>query len=209
MNTQHVPVFASQYTGVVAAFASVTDGAALNAVEGRITALRNAVNSDISAVAAAASAAARAALVAQMHAAGCGHAVPMGKVVVVSLGQQDASFFDNTCLLSSTPVTTGRPGMRTPTGTFHIYGRASPAHFASGYAPGSPRYYTPETTQYALEYEGGGYYLHDAPWEDPSSFGAGSENGPNGSHGCIHVPTPVMAWLYSWAAMGTTVIVTG
>ncbi|PZR80207.1 MAG: hypothetical protein DLM65_08705 [Candidatus Aeolococcus gillhamiae] len=200
--TTHASGFSSAYGDIAAAFGVATNAGELNAVEARIRALQNQVNADLDAAVAAA-------LAAQLSATGCGNKVPMGKVVVVSLSQQVASFFQNTCLLSSTPVTTGRPGIRTPQGTFHVFGRSSPAHFVSAYGPGSPRYYTPETTQYALLYEGGGYYLHDAPWENPADFGAGSENGPSGSHGCIHVPTATMAWLYSWAGMGTTVIVTG
>lgn len=209
MNTAHAATFPAQYAAIVAAYQAVVTGAAVNAVGGRINTLGAEVSADLNAVAAAAAAAAAAARTALLASAGCGHAVPMGKVIVVSLGRQTAAFYDNTCLLSTTPVTTGRPGMRTPMGSFRIYSRASPAHFVSMYRPGSPGYYTPETTSFAMGYEGGGYYLHDAPWEPASAFGAGSEDGPYASHGCIHVPTSVMAWLFGWAAMGTRVIVTG
>jgi lipoprotein-anchoring transpeptidase ErfK/SrfK len=202
MNTAHAATFPAQYGAIVAAYHAAVTGAAVNAVGGRINVLSAKVSADLNAAAAAA----RATLLAT---SGCGHAVPMGKVMVVSLSRQTAAFYDNTCLLSSTLVTTGRPGMRTPMGSFRIYSRASPAHFVSMFRPGSPGYYTPETTSFAMAYEGGGYYLHDAPWEPASAFGPGSQNGPYASHGCIHVPGPVMAWLFSWGSIGTRVIVTG
>jgi lipoprotein-anchoring transpeptidase ErfK/SrfK len=209
MNTAHAPTFLGQYGSIVAAYHAAITAAAVDAVGGRINTLNAEVSADLNAAANAAAHAANAARAAQLTSTGCGNAVPMGKVMVVSLGRQTAAFYDSTCLVSTTPVTTGRPGMRTPMGSFRIYSRASPAHFVSMYRPGSPGYYTPETTRFAMAYEGGGYYLHDAPWEPDSAFGAGSENGPYASHGCIHVPTSVMAWLFSWASMGTRVIVTG
>jgi lipoprotein-anchoring transpeptidase ErfK/SrfK len=141
-------------------------------------------------------------------AGGCGAAVPAGKVMVVSLGQQSAVYYQDRCVVNSSPVTTGRPGLRTPTGSFHVFSRSSPAHFVSSWPRSSPNYYTPETTRWSLGYESGGYYIHDAPWEPADAFGPGSQNGPSASHGCIHVPTDVMQWLYGWAGNGTRVIVT-
>jgi lipoprotein-anchoring transpeptidase ErfK/SrfK len=57
-----------------------------------------------------------------------------------------------------------------------------------------------------MEFLGGGFFIHDAPWEPASDFGPGSENGVDASHGCVHMPTPTMAWLYGWSPIGTTVI---
>jgi hypothetical protein len=138
----------------------------------------------------------------------CVSSLPAGKVIAVSLSQQSAVFYQDRCPVNSSLVTTGRPGLRTPSGTFHVFSRSSPAHFVSPWPRSSPNYYTPETTQWAVGYESGGYFLHDAPWEPLDAYGPGSENGPSASHGCIHVPTPVMQWLYSWAGNGTTVMVT-
>lgn len=138
----------------------------------------------------------------------CGAAVPRGRVIDVSLGQQSAVFYQDGCAVNSSLVTTGRAGLRTPSGTFHVFSRSSPAHFVSPWPRSSPYYYTPETTQWAMGYESGGYFLHDAPWEPVDDFGPGSQSGEWASHGCIHVPTTVMQWLYGWAGIGTTVIVT-
>ncbi len=139
---------------------------------------------------------------------GCGHNVPNGKVIDVDLTTQSAVFYDDGCLAGSSLVTTGMPGLRTPTGTFHIYAKYSPITFISPWPKSSKYYYSPENAQYGMEFRGGGFFIHDAPWEPSTGFGPGSENGADASHGCVHFPTPTMAWLYSWSPIGTTVIIT-
>ncbi len=130
-------------------------------------------------------------------------------MIKVSLSQQSAVFYQDRCVVNSSLVTTGRPGLRTPTGASTSSATRRRRTSCRRGHDRRPYYYTPETTQWALGYESGGYYIHDAPWEPADAYGPGSENGPSASHGCIHVPTDVMGWLYSWAANGTTVIVTG
>ena len=144
---------------------------------------------------------------AALIAVGCGHAVPNGKVIDVDVTTQSATFFDDGCIEGSAQVTTGRPGLRTPTGTFHIYAKYSPITLISPWPITSPYYYTPENAAYAMEFLRGGFFIHDAPWEPTSGFGPGSENGVDASHGCVHIPTPTMAWLYAWSPIGTTVLI--
>jgi lipoprotein-anchoring transpeptidase ErfK/SrfK len=81
--------------------------------------------------------------------------------------------------------------------------------FTSWAPRSSPYWYPPERANYALEFTvvRAGIFLHDAPWEPTSAFGPGSQNTVNASHGCVHAPTSVMAWAYSWANIGTPVIV--
>ena len=162
--------------------------ARLEAVASQIRALESSVNAALTAV-------------------GCGHAVPNGKVIDVDVTTQSAIFFDDGCVEGSALVTTGRPGLRTPTGTFHIYAKYSPITLISPWPATSPYYYTPENAAYAMEFLGGGFFIHDAPWEPSSGFGPGSQNGVDASHGCVHIPTPTMAWLYAWSPIGTTVII--
>jgi lipoprotein-anchoring transpeptidase ErfK/SrfK len=134
-----------------------------------------------------------------------------GKIIVVSLSQQELDAYDNGQLLGSTPVATGRPDLPTPTGTYHIFAKYSPYTFVSPWPVGSPDYYQPSTVHYAMEWAQGGYFIHDAPWR--KYFGKGANNwhwdplmGEDpGTHGCINVPTSVMSDLFSWATIGTTV----
>ncbi|MGA7989289.1 MAG: L,D-transpeptidase, partial [Candidatus Dormiibacterota bacterium] len=102
---------------------------------------------------------------AALTAVGCGHNVPNGKVIDVNLTTQSAVFYDDGCTAGSSLVTTGRAGLRTPTGTFHIYAKYSPITFISAWPPSSPWYYTPENAQYGMEFRRGGFFIHDAPWE--------------------------------------------
>jgi lipoprotein-anchoring transpeptidase ErfK/SrfK len=141
----------------------------------------------------------------------CGHAVPAGKTIVINLDLQEVVFYQNGCALEAAPVSSGRRGERTPTGTFHVFRKVSPVLFTSWAGRGSPYWYPPERANYALEFTvvRAGIYLHDAPWEAAADFGPGSENTSAASHGCVHAPTSVMAWAYTWAPIGTPVIVTG
>ena len=142
----------------------------------------------------------------------CGHQVGggSGKVIYVSISLEEAVFYDNGCVVNATPVTTGRPGFPTLTGSFHVFYKQSPFEFISPWPPGSPGYYYPTWVDYAMEYEDGGYFLHDAYWENQNDFGPGSQyevEADNASHGCIHIPNTLMPWLYSWTPLGTQVIV--
>jgi lipoprotein-anchoring transpeptidase ErfK/SrfK len=138
----------------------------------------------------------------------CGHTSIAGKAIFISLSLQEMIFYNSGCVANATPVTSGRPGEETPTGTFSVYLKASPLEFTSGYAPGSPNYYTPFLASYAMEFLTGGYYIHNAPWEPADAFGPGSENNlADASHGCVHTPLAALAWAYSWAPDGTPVVI--
>jgi len=134
-----------------------------------------------------------------------------GKIIVVSISQEELDAYDNGQLFVSTPVATGRPELATPTGTYHVFAKYSPYTFISPWPVGSPYYYAPVTANYAMEWDAGGYFLHNAPWR--GYFGKGANNwhwdplmGEDpGTHGCIDVPTGPMSQLYSWATIGTTV----
>jgi lipoprotein-anchoring transpeptidase ErfK/SrfK len=57
--------------------------------------------------------------------------------------------------------------------------------------------------QYWMPFNGD-YGLHDASWQT-IPFGSAQYHSA-GSHGCVHVPTDVMAWLYQWSAVDQTVV---
>ncbi len=180
--------FLSQDASMGSALRDATTAAELNAVRQRVTALQASVS---------------ATLVADK----CGHNVGSGKVITVNLTLQEAVFYQDGCAVQGAPVTTGRALLRTPTGTFHVFLKRSPFQFISPWPKGSPFYYYPSWTSWVMEFASGGYFIHDAPWEPNWQFGPGSENSSGASHGCIHIPTSVMHWLYGWTPLGTTVIV--
>ena len=152
------------------------------------------------------------ALVADLAADQCGHDAGggSGKVITLSLSLQEAVFYDNGCVVGASPITTGRPGLNTPTGNFAVFYKTSPFTMVSPWPPGSPDWYPTSVVQWVLEFADG-YFLHDAYWESQNAFGPGSENDvaqDYASHGCVHFPTAIMPWLYNWTPLGTPVIIT-
>jgi lipoprotein-anchoring transpeptidase ErfK/SrfK len=128
------------------------------------------------------------------------------KVVVIRLRAQTLiAYLDGRPVLSA-PVTSGRPALPTPVGTFYIHSRSSPYVFTSPWPEGNAYWYPPTPATWAMYFYDNDF-LHDDPGEPASAFGAGSENGPYGSHGCVHVPHDAMAFLYQWLPVGATVIV--
>ena len=134
-----------------------------------------------------------------------------GQVILVSLSQQWLWVYQDDRLVFANPITTGRAGLETPTGVFHVLSKVSDVVFTSPWPKGSPSYYPPEHITYALFFREGGYYIHDAPWRH--AFGPGT-NGPHvspdgtredGSHGCVNVATSAGEWLYTWARVGATI----
>jgi hypothetical protein len=147
-------------------------------------------------------------MAAELTAHQCGHPVGGGKVITISLSLQEMVFYQDGCVVKATPVSTGRPQLRTPTGTFSIFYKKTPFTFISPWPPSSPFYYYPSPVSWVMEFASGGYFIHDAPWESPGQYGPGSENNLSAaSHGCVHTPTPVMQWAFSWTPIGTPVLI--
>lgn len=138
-----------------------------------------------------------------------------GQLILVSLGQQWLWAYQDRQLLYDTPMTSGRPDLPTPDGTFSVQYKVYNVMFYSPWPPGSPYYYSPEHVNYGLYFLDNGYFIHDAPWRQV--FGPGTNyphTDPNGtrttgSHGCVEVPTPAGAWLYQWAQNGATIVIVG
>ena len=133
-----------------------------------------------------------------------------GKVILVSISKEWLWAYQDGKLILNTPVTTARPGLVTPVGTWHIFSHLHPHTFHSPWPPGNPLWYPPSTANYAMGWHSGGYYIHDAPWR--GKFGPGTTGWHFdplmgwtwGSHGCINVPEKAMKTLYYWAPNGTT-----
>jgi lipoprotein-anchoring transpeptidase ErfK/SrfK len=143
---------------------------------------------------------------AELNANTCGHNTGAGKDLVVSLSMQELVAYQDGCVVNATPVTTGRPALPTPPGSYHVFLRTTPWLMHSDWPPGSPYWYPDTWVKWVLEFREGGYFLHDAYWEPTGDYGPGGEfNQSAASHGCIHIPTPFMQWLYGWTPVGTPV----
>ena len=127
-----------------------------------------------------------------------------GKLIVVTLATQSLTAYENGKVVATTVVATGRPALPTLTGTFHIKAKYAPYQFISPWPKSSTYWYASAWVKYAMLYEDGGYFIHDAPWR--TVYGPGA-NLTNGTHGCVNVPLSTMTFLYKWVSVGTTVIV--
>ena len=131
---------------------------------------------------------------------------PGQRAVVVRLGSQTLTAYLDGKPILTTPVTTGRPALPTPIGSFTVQFRASPYVFHSPWPQGSAYYYPPTPVTWAMEFYNGDF-LHDDPGEPSDAFGSDSQNGYFASHGCVHIPHDAMAFLYRWLPVGAPVIV--
>ena len=187
--TPNAPALTSQQSGIGAQFRAARTADQLNAVAAAVSGLQNQIAAELSANQ-------------------CGHAVGAGKVITMSLSLQEMIFYQDGCVAKATPVTTGRPQLRTPTGHFSVLSKPTDYTFISPWPKGSPFYYNPTRCKWGLGFAPDGYYIHDAYWESTGSYGPGGENNQQAaSHGCVHTPTPVMAWAYDWTPMGTPVVI--
>jgi hypothetical protein len=135
-----------------------------------------------------------------------------GRVLVISLREQTARFYDGGALVRWSYVTTGRPERPSPPGLHYATEKLSPTVFTSSEPRSSPFWYAPTPVKYAIGYFAGGFFLHDGWWRN--RFGPGTnlphyepEAFNGGSHGCINFPAAFMPWVYGWTAVGTPVLV--
>jgi lipoprotein-anchoring transpeptidase ErfK/SrfK len=133
--------------------------------------------------------------------AACGEH-PTGRVLLISLDQQELTACQDGASIVDTPVTTGRPALPTPPGSYSVFRKNHPWTMRSPWPRSSPYWYPPSRVEYTLWFRPG-YAIHDAPWR--ARYGPGTQ--AEGTHGCVNVPRPAMDQLYTWAQVGTPVVV--
>jgi len=123
------------------------------------------------------------------------------RAVRIGIGAQRAWFCSRGRLVRVSAVTTGASahGDGTPTGTFRVVWKVRNTVLYPSTGGAYP-------VKYWMAFIGNMYGIHDSPWQ---SFPYGSQlYKTRGSHGCVHVPGYVMAWLFSWAPVGTPIRIT-
>ena len=118
--------------------------------------------------------------------------------IVVNLSKQWMYAYEGDAIVFDAPVSTGRDGMETPTGTYAIYTKL-PKQTMDGVTNGE-YWIVPNVPN--VMYFNGGVALHGTYWHN--RFGTGARL----SHGCVNLPLKAAAWLYGWASVGTPVRVT-
>jgi lipoprotein-anchoring transpeptidase ErfK/SrfK len=114
--------------------------------------------------------------------------------------------FVNKRLVRTLPITTGKDGFTTRSGTKVIIEKFPVKRMRSetiGIGKNSPEYYDLDDVQWAMRLTYSGEFIHAAPWS------VGSQGHANVSHGCTGMSTTNAKWLYDLSRRGDVVEYTG
>ncbi len=114
--------------------------------------------------------------------------------------------FNNGSLLRTIPITTGKAGFTTRSGTKVIIEKFLEKRMNSetvGIGRNNPEFYDIDDVEYAMRVTYSGEFIHAAPWS------VGSQGSANVSHGCTGMSTADAAWLYDMTMRGDVVEYTG
>ena len=124
-------------------------------------------------------------------------------VSVVDSASHSMAVYKNGKKIKTLPITTGKPGFETRSGTKLIITR-EPMRImdaaSGGTAEGDPEYYRVEAP-YAMRITYSGEFVHAAPWS------VGSQGYANVSHGCVGMSTGNAYWLFENSKLGDVVTV--
>lgn len=124
----------------------------------------------------------------------------------VDVASHRMDVFVNGDLARSMPISAGKPGWETRSGTKVIiekFRRKRMSAATIGVSEDDPEFYDLSNVEYALRVTYSGEFLHAAPWS------SGSQGSANVSHGCVGMSTSDAAWLYGITRRGDVVEVTG
>lgn len=114
--------------------------------------------------------------------------------------------YRNGTLLRTIPISAGKPGFTTRSGTKVIiekFRRKRMDAATTGISKDDPEYYNLSNVEYAMRVTYSGEFLHAAPWS------VGSQGSENVSHGCVGMSTENAGWLFNLTKRGDVVEVTG
>jgi len=127
-------------------------------------------------------------------------------VYKVNAQSDQMQVFSNGKLLRTVPITTGKPGFTTRSGTKVIIEKFASKRMNSetvGIKKNSPEYYNIGDVKYAMRVTYSGEFLHAAPWS------VADQGHSNVSHGCTGMSTENAHWLYNMSLRGDVVQYTG
>lgn len=129
-----------------------------------------------------------------------------GTWVDVNLTEQVATAYNGRVVQRIALVSTGRPGWDTPTGSFPVLRRVEKDTMDGstliGQGPGGAGAdYKVENVRYVQYFTQDGAAIHENYWRRPATFGM------PGSHGCIGMAPADAAWFWSFATVGTPLVI--
>lgn len=119
----------------------------------------------------------------------------LARRIEVNLSQQHAYLFENNSVIDSWPISSGKEGFSSSTGSFRISAKLTSQNMGNRDLTKEPFYFTPDVPW--VMYYNGDEALHGAYWHN--NFGNVM------SHGCINMPLGSAEFAYAWAPMGTEV----
>ena len=114
--------------------------------------------------------------------------------------------FRNGALLRTLPITLGKSGFTTRSGTKVIIEKFDSKRMNSetvGISEDDPEHYDIDDVQWAMRLTYSGEFIHAAPWS------VGSQGSDNVSHGCTGMSPADAGWLYAMSRRGDVVEYTG
>ncbi len=121
------------------------------------------------------------------------------KKIIVDRSEQKLYAYEEDNLFMEISISTGLESLPTPRGTFQIFEK-TPSRYMQGPLPNiSDDYYDLPGVPWTMYFTSGGAAIHGAYWHN--NFGV------PWSHGCVNLRPIDAEMLYSWAPIGTTVIV--
>ena len=124
----------------------------------------------------------------------------------IDVARHRMKVFRNGTLLRTIPVSAGKPGFITRSGTKVIIEKFRAKRMdaaTTGIDRDDPEYYNLSNVEYAMRVTYSGEFLHAAPWS------VASQGRANVSHGCVGMSTRNAAWVYDISRRGDVVEVTG
>jgi lipoprotein-anchoring transpeptidase ErfK/SrfK len=127
-------------------------------------------------------------------------------VMKANLQTDQMAVMVNGSLARTIPITGGKPGFETRSGTKLIVEKFAEKRMDAatvGIGQDDPEYYDIPDVQYAQRVTFTGEFLHAAPWS------VSAQGSYNVSHGCVGMSTDNAAWLFNLTHRGDPVEVTG
>ena len=124
----------------------------------------------------------------------------------VNIDTHKMNVFVNGALARSIPISAGKKGWETRSGTKVIIEKFRKKRMNAstiGVDRDDPEYYNLNNVEYAMRVTYSGEFVHAAPWS------VGSQGSANISHGCVGMSTANARWLYNLSSRGDVVEVTG
>ena len=127
-------------------------------------------------------------------------------IMNIDVSKHTMSVFENGNLLRNIPVSAGKPGFTTRSGSKVIMEKFRSKRMdaaTTGISEDHPEYYNLSNVEYAQRVTYSGEFIHAAPWS------VAAQGRENVSHGCVGMSTDDAAWLYSLTRRGDVVDVVG